>query len=107
MEKKGSCHDKRGIHRFFEVFQYISGKGNPIKNGSDTKLTSLIVVEDTEIPAINTVHGRLEFMQLVGITQTELNAVMKTPDNAKLLVARMKEDNPHLVTDISRAKSYF
>lgn len=92
--------------RFFEAYQYISGRGNPIKSGANTNLTSLIVVEDTELPAINTVHGKLEFLQLVGITQAELDAIMGNPENAKLLVSRMKEDNPHLVSNLSRTKNY-
>ena len=48
--------------RFFEPFQFISGGGNPIKQGSKSKLTAFIVIQDTELKEIDTVHGKLDFM---------------------------------------------
>jgi len=92
--------------RYFEPFQYIAGNGTSIKIGEDSKLTALLIVEDTELSGIDTVHGRLDFMQLVGITQKELEAVMETPDKSKELVENMKKDNPMLITDLSRTKDY-
>jgi Suppressor of fused protein (SUFU). len=87
---------------FFEPLQYISGNGNPLF----FLLTSLLVVEDTEAKGTDTVHGRLEFMQLVGITQTEFDAVITDPENVKLLVENMKKENPMLITDLKRTKNY-
>ena len=92
--------------KFFEPFQYIYGSKNPIKMGSKTKLTSFIVVQDTELKEVDTLHGKLDFMQLVGITQKEVDAIVKNPDLAKALVEKMKNDNPMLVTDLSRKKEY-
>ena len=91
---------------YFEPFQYISGGGNPIKAGSDSKLTALIVVQDTELKETETLHGKLDFMQLVGITQKELEVIMNNPDMGKELVEKMKNDNLMLVTDLSRKKDY-
>ena len=93
-------------NRFVEPFQYISGGGNPIRIGADTKLTGLIVVEDTEIKGADTVHGRLDFLQMVGITQSELDALIADPDQAVPLVERMKADNPMLITDLGRTHDY-
>jgi len=92
--------------RFFEPLQYISGDGNPIKVGSDTKLTGLLVVADPELPAADTLHGRVEFIQLVGITQPELDAVMADKSKAKTLAELMSKDDPFFVTDLARTKSY-
>ena len=92
--------------RYLEPLQYISGGGNPIKVGSDTQLKALLVVEDTEVKGADTIHGRLEFLQLVGITQKEFDAVSGELKNVELLVQRMKEDNPMLITDLKRTKSY-
>ena len=92
--------------RFFEPFQYISGGGNPIKVGSESKLTGLLIVSDPALEGTDTVHGRLEFMQMVGITQAELDAVMADKSQAQPLLARMQEENPMYITDLSRTKSY-
>ena len=92
--------------RFFEPFQYISGGGNPIKVGSDSKLTGLLIVSDPALPGTDTVHGRLDFLQVVGITQVELDAVMADSAQAQTVLERMREDNPMYITDLSRTKEY-
>lgn len=92
--------------RFFEPYQYIAGDGTSICRDRDSKITALITVYDTEAEAVDTVYGKTEFIQLVGITQDELEKLMQDPANAKLLVERMKKDNPHLTTDLNRTTSY-
>ena len=91
---------------FFQPFEYIAGNGAPIKTDSNSKLTALIVVQDTELKEIDTIHGKLDFMQLVGITQKELEAIKENPDFCKELVEIMKKDNPMLITDLSRKNDY-
>jgi hypothetical protein len=88
--------------RFLEPPQYISSGGKPIKDDSGSKLTGLLVLDDTELIGIDTIHGRLDFVQLVGITQPELEAIMADPDKLPELVASLKQDNPWLVTDLAR-----
>ena len=98
--------------RWFEPFQFIDGRGRPLRVGSDTQLTSYLVVPDTEVPGIDTVHGRVDFLQLVGITQPELDWVAgDSPDGAaeraQELARRIEADgNPHRVTDLGRTTSY-
>lgn len=92
--------------RFFEPFQYISGGGNSIKENSGSKLTAFMVVEDTELKGIDTEHGRLDFMQLVGITQRELEMLIEDHNNAEILAEKIKKDNPMMVTDLERTKDY-
>ncbi|MCL2300343.1 MAG: suppressor of fused domain protein [Firmicutes bacterium] len=92
--------------RFFEPFQYISGGGNPIKVGSDSKLTGLLIVSDPALPGTDTVHGRLDFLQVVGITQAELDVVMADKAQAQAVLERMREDNPMYITDLNRTKNY-
>lgn len=92
--------------RWFEPLQFVSGGGEPIKIGSDSKITALIIVEDTEVKGIDTVHGRVDFMQLVGITERELDVLKEDKSKAALLIERMKKDNPMLVTDLARTESY-
>jgi hypothetical protein len=92
--------------RWFEPLQFVSGGGEPIKIGSGSMLKGLVSVSDTEFEGMDTVHGRLDFIQFVGITQRELDWANGNPDNAKLLVERMRADNPMLVTDLARTKEY-
>jgi len=92
--------------RFFEPMQFISAKGNPIKSGSDSLLTGLLIIEDPELPCVDTVHGRLGFMQVVGITRAELDAVSSNEERLKKLVEIMGKDDPFFVTDLKRTKCY-
>ncbi len=93
--------------RYFEADQYIAGKDPaPIKIGSDTLLTGLLIVPDTEAKGQDTVYGRMEFLQLVGVTEEEVQAVRADRSNLARIIANMKQDNPDLVTDLSRTKSY-
>jgi len=92
--------------RYFEPLQYIAGDGTSIHIGVESKITALLTVNDTEVNGIDTVHGRVDFIQLVGITQNELEAIMKDRTLAQVLVDNMKKDNPFLVTDMKRTKSY-
>lgn len=97
--------------RWFEPYQFISGQGAPLRTGTETLLTSYLMVPDTEVPGIDTIHGRVEFIQLVGITQPELDWVAgESPegasDRARELARRIVDDgNPLLVTDLSRTHS--
>jgi hypothetical protein len=98
--------------RWFEPYQFVSGQGHPLRAGSDTLLTSYVTVPDTEVDGIDTVHGRVDFIQLVGITQAELDRIARdSPDGAseraRDLVERIAADaNPHLVTDLERTHGY-
>lgn len=97
--------------RWFEPFQFISGSGRPLREDDDTALTSYLVVPDTEVPGIATVHGRVDFLQLVGVTQAELDWMAEVreeaPDRARELARRIADDgNPHLVTDLARTREY-
>lgn len=92
--------------KFFEPMQYIAGNGTSLHIGIESDITALLVVSDTECDGINTVHGRVEFMQLVGITQRELEILKADRSQAIVLVDNMKKDNPYLITDMKRTKSY-
>ncbi|MFC3803875.1 suppressor of fused domain protein [Cohnella sp. GCM10012308] len=90
----------------FEPFQYISGNGSSIHVGVESAITALIVVSDTEAEGIDTVHGKVDFIQLVGITQRELEALKADSAQIHRLVENMKKDNPFMVTDMNRTRSY-
>lgn len=94
--------------RFFQPNQFIRGNGSSLHIGSDSLITALLLVNDTEAQPQMTVYGKTEFIQLVGITEAELGAVVEDRNNIPVLLRRMKEDgNVDLVTDMQRQKSYF
>lgn len=92
--------------QFFEPEQYVAGNGTSLCIGRESAITALVIASDTEAEGVDTVYGRLDFVQLVGITQREFEAIKGQRDNIRLLLERMKEDNPDLVTDLNRTKSY-
>ena len=51
-------------------------------------------------------HGRVAFLQLVGLTQPELDAVTRDPDTLTGILERMRAENPELVLDMRRTRSY-
>lgn len=92
--------------RFFEPMQFIAGNGTSIHFGMDSAITALLVVNDTEAQSIETLHGKVDFLQFVGITQRELNVLQEDNTQVLKLVGNMKRENPNLVTDMKRKKSY-
>ena len=94
--------------RFFQPNQYVKGNGTSLHIGVDSLITALLLVSDTEAEPQISVYGRTEFIQLVGITESELQAIIADRNNVSKLIALMKEDgNVDLVTDMKRNKSYF
>lgn len=80
----------------------ISGDGTPLKPHTNSKITALLVVEDEELPPLNTLNGMVIFLQLVGITQKESEWLKQNPDKTQAFIEQMKLDNPMLVTDLNR-----
>ena len=54
----------------------------------------------------DSVYGKTEFIQLVGITEQEFKNIQGKTESIELLLERMKQDNPDLVTDMTRTSSY-
>lgn len=96
--------------KWFEPYQSIGGGSQPLRHGSQSLLTSYLVVPDTEVAAVETMHGKVEFLQLVGITEAEYEWVSElSPDpigRGRELARRLAEaGNPNLVTDLRRTAS--
>lgn len=93
--------------RFFEPNQYVKGNGTSLHMGADSMITALLLVSDTEAETQTSVYGKTEFIQLIGITESEIQAIMEDKSNIKRLIELMKADgNEDLVTDMRRTKSY-
>ena len=91
-------------NNYFSVNQYL-GLGGHALDGGNSEITALLVVADTEAQTQDTVYGRTEFLQLVGITQPELLALKQNPERVSELVEKLRLLNPDFVTDMNRTES--
>lgn len=84
----------------FTEGDYVNANG-PIVADADTLIRSLVVAYDPELPPIETPNGRVEFLQVVGITDDEELAIKHW--SAPKVIEVFKEHLPLLVTDLDRA----
>ena len=95
--------------RWFEPNQYVGSSKNPesINLGDpESRITALLIVNDTEIKTRQTIYGELAFLQLVGITTDEFEAVRKDRACISTLLEHLRTDYPNLETDMRRTKNY-
>ena len=93
--------------RYFNPEDYVAGDGSPLHVGTESQITALLIVNDTEAETQQTVYGETAFLQLVGITEEEIQALKADPSRAQELIDGIKADgNPDLITDMTRTKSY-
>lgn len=83
----------------FRSGDYLDANG-PICLGSDTHLTALAFIQDPELPPMDTPNGNVEFLQMVGITRDEMEA-MQTWNTLGVLRVGLKHF-PQYVTDLER-----
>lgn len=74
--------------------------GGPITGKPDTRLTAIAFAEDQQLGTIDTAYGKVQFLQVVGITDEELSR-MKATRTAEVLT-ELAATSPLLVTDIAR-----
>lgn len=92
---------------YFEAYHFMPAN-SPIRMDTDTRLVGIIFAPDPQLGSIDTEHGRVEFLQMVGLTQRELDWLFQKPTTARgrELVDWMRQDNPLLITDLKRIKEY-
>lgn len=83
----------------FAAGHHLDANG-PICLGADTKLTALMFIEDPQLPAISTPNGRVDFLQMIGITADELEAAVTW--NTRSWLEACREVFPFYLTDLSR-----
>ena len=93
--------------KWFEAYHFIP-TNSPLRLNTDTKLVGVAFAPDPVLGGIDTPNGRVEFLQMVGITQRELGWLRKDPTTqcVERLINMMREDNPLLITDLKRTKEY-
>lgn len=87
--------------RWFEAYDWLQA-GGPIRAGSETDLVGLAFAPDPALGPINTPHGRVEFLQVFGITSRELEQIRGGVRTCEQVVEANRAGNPLLITDLSR-----
>jgi hypothetical protein len=85
----------------FAPGHWIPANG-PIRGSSDTAIVGLAFVADPTLPAIDSPHGLVEFVQMFGLTQSELDQLKSKAQTCEQIVARHRQHNPLLITDLAR-----
>ncbi len=89
---------------WFEV-NHCMPTNSPIRADSDTNLVAIVFTLDPELREIDTPHGKLTFLQMVGITSEELEDLRSSEDRMGAvgkLVDELRKDNPLLITELTR-----
>jgi len=84
----------------FRAGDYLDANG-PICLDADTQLTALAFTHDPELAEMDTPNGKVEFIQMVGITEDELEA-MQTWKTLGVLQAGINQI-PSYITDLTRS----
>lgn len=112
LKKTGEEPEKWPISLLQNIARYVFKTGNvfaaghhmnlnsPIQVDYDTDITAIAFIEDPELPAMETPNGDVEFIEVVGITKDELDAVMCW--NCEKLLKTFEEFLPLGITDIDR-----
>jgi len=89
--------------KWFEENHFVPANG-PIKLDTETEITGFVFALDPELGKIQTPHGEVSFLQMVGITNAEVEELKQNPTTSavKDLIAKLQEVNPLLITDLNR-----
>ena len=92
---------------WFEEYHFVPANG-PIRQECDTKLVGIIFTLDPELGSINPPHGQVDFLQLFGITQKELDWLLEDPTSVRVkeLADTIRKVNPLMITDLNRTEDY-
>ncbi|WP_109468892.1 suppressor of fused domain protein [Albibacillus kandeliae] len=82
---------------WFEHGHYIDANG-PIRAGSSTDKTAIVFCNDPELVSTDTPHGRLDFLQIIGITAGELGDLQTKSISPQALIDKKAVSHPLLIT---------
>ncbi len=87
--------------KVFAHGHWIPANG-PIRSESDTDIVGLVFSGDPDLPTIATPHGRVEFVQGFGVTQSEIDDLIAKKRTALEILDEHRRTNPFLITDLNR-----
>lgn len=87
--------------KWFEPYHYMPANG-PIRLGTETEITGIAFLTDPEMGGIDTPNGKVQFLQMYGITDEELQSIKDNNTDVKSIIDTAKDNNPLLITDLLR-----
>ncbi|WP_198654968.1 suppressor of fused domain protein, partial [Albibacillus kandeliae] len=66
--------------------------------GSSTDKTAIVFCNDPELVSTDTPHGRLDFLQIIGITASELGDLQTKSISPQALIDKKAVSHPLLIT---------
>lgn len=84
---------------WFDEYHYIPANG-PIRLDYKTDKVGILFVADPQLGSIETPHGKVTFLQMIGITEDQLTRLKSSPEQAEILVEEMRVNNPLFITDL-------
>lgn len=94
------------------IARYVHEAGNPFGAGHilplngplrldcDTQLTGVVFILDPQLGIQDTPHGNVQFLQMVAVSDDELNELLNTDTSVEEILSRQQKDNPLLLTDL-------
>ena len=83
----------------FNAYEYLyTGQTEGIDYNRKSKLTGFITVEDDKFHSIDTPNGKVNFIEFIGVTDSELKALQKKQLTIKELLLKLDTD----ITDYQR-----
>ncbi len=92
--------------KWFEEYHVIPANG-PIRLNStaEINIVGVTFVSDPELGKVQTPHGEVSFLQMVGLTANEMNRITSASsayDEVKKVLDEIKTTNPLMITDLLR-----
>lgn len=92
--------------KWFEEYHVIPANG-PIRLNStaEINIVGVAFVSDPELGKVQTPHGEVSFLQMVGLTANEMNRITSASsayDEVKKVLDEIKATNPLMITDLLR-----
>ncbi len=85
---------------WFDEYHYIPANG-PIRLDYKTDKVGILFVSDPQLGSIETPHGKVTFLQMIGVTEEQLTRLKSSPEQAEMLVEEMRVNNPLFITDLN------
>jgi Suppressor of fused protein (SUFU) len=88
--------------KVFDEYHFMNS--GPIRVDVETRITALAFAIDPELGRMETPHGKVDFLQIVGLTGREFDALMEDKgEGVPALLEKLRTGNPMLVTDLQRS----
>lgn len=86
---------------WFDEYQFLP-LGGPIRSDSDTDIVGLAFIKDDDLDEIETPHGKVMFLQLVGLNSQQLKRLEEnsTKEEIKSVLDEIKSENPKFICEL-------